>query len=206
MKQRLDTELDSLVEQGVWRKVRYAKTAAPIVIVPKDPKDPASPIRVCGDYKLTVNRMAPCDNYPLPNTSEQLATLAGGEHFSKIDLKQAYQQIELDESSRELLTVNTHKGLYQPERLQYGVHSATGIFQREIERVLKGIPFVLVRVDDILVTGRNPAEHFVVLMKVLDALEDSGLTVNLKKCEFFKEEVTFCGYRISKEGVKTNAR
>ena len=98
--------------------------------------------------------------------------------------------------------MNTHQGLYQPERLQYGVHSATGIFQREIERVLKGIPHVLVRVDDILVTGRNCIEHFVVLMKVLDALEDSGLTVNLKKCEFFKDEVTFCGYRISKSGVR----
>ena len=77
------------------------------------------------------------DNYPIPNTTEQLATSAGGDKFSKIDLRQAYQQLELDESSRELLTVNTHKGLYQPERLQFGVHSATGMFQREIERILK---------------------------------------------------------------------
>ena len=202
LRKRVEDELESLEDQGVWKKVRYAKTAAPIVVVLKDKEDPSGPIRICGDYKVTVNGMAPCDNYPLPNTAEQLATLAGGEHFSKIDLKQAYQQVELDESSRELLTVNTHKGLYQPERLQYGVHSATGIFQREIERVLKGIPYVLVRVDDILVTGKNCVEHFVVLMKVLDALEDSGLTVNLKKCEFFKEEVTFCGYRISKSGVR----
>ena len=56
--------------------------------------------------------------------------------------------------------------------------------------------------DDILVTGRDCLEHFIALMKVLDALEDAGLTVNLKKCEFFKEEVTFCGYRISKDGVR----
>ena len=193
--------MEALEQQGVWKKVRYAKTAAPIVIVLKDPKDPAGPIRICGDYKTTVNTMAPCDNYPLPNTPEQLATLAGGEHFSKIDLKQAYQQVELNEASRELLTVNTHRGLFQPERLQYGVHSATGIFQREIERILKGIPYVLVRVDDILVTGRNCTEHFMGLMRVLDALEDAGLTVNLKKCEFFKDEVTFCGYRMNKDGV-----
>ena len=130
LRKRVEDELESLEEQGVWRKVRYAKTAAPIVVVLKNKEDPSGPIRICGDYKITVNTMAPCDNYPLPNTPEQLATLAGGEHFSKIDLKQAYQQVELDESSRELLTVNTHKGLYQPERLQYGVHSATGIFQQ----------------------------------------------------------------------------
>ena len=152
LRKRVEEELDALEAQGVYKKVRYARTAAPIVVVKKDPKDPAGPIRICGDYKVTVNTIAPCDNYPLPNTSEQLATLAGGQHFSKIDLKQAFQQIELDEVSKELLTVNTHRGLYQPQRVQYGVHSATGIFQREIERILKGIPFVLVRVDDILVT------------------------------------------------------
>ena len=134
LRKRVEDEIESLEGQGVYKKVRYAKTAAPIVVVLKDSKNPAGPIRICGDYKTTVNRMSPCDNYPLPNTAEQLATLPGGEHFSKVDLKQAYQQIELDEESREIMTVNTHKGLYQPERLQYGVHSATGIFQREIER------------------------------------------------------------------------
>ena len=204
LRKRVEEELDALEAQGVYKKVRYARTAAPIVVVKKDPKDPAGPIRICGDYKVTVNTIAPCDNYPLPNTSEQLATLAGGQHFSKIDLKQAFQQIELDEVSKELLTVNTHRGLYQPQRVQYGVHSATGIFQREIERILKGIPFVLVRVDDILVTGRNPGEHFIILLRVLDALEEAGLTVNLKKCKFFKDEVTFCGYRVRRS--ETNER
>ena len=80
---------------------------------------------------MTVNRVAPCDNYPIPNTNEQLATLAGGERFSKLDLSQACQQLELDETSGELLTINTHRGLYQPHPLQFGVHSATGIFKRE---------------------------------------------------------------------------
>ena len=74
------------------------------------------------------------------------------------DLSQAYQQFELDESTRHLLTVSTHKGLYQPLRLQFGVHSATGIFQRIMDQMLAGIlgiPGVHVRVDDILVTGKD---------------------------------------------------
>ena len=97
-------------------------------------KNPGGPIRICGNYKMTVNKVAPCDNYSIPNTSEQLATLAG-EKFSKIDLSQAYQQLELDESTRELLTISTQKGLYQPCRLRYGVYSATGIFHCEMESV-----------------------------------------------------------------------
>ena len=67
----------------------------------KDAKDPSGPIRICGDYKITVNKAAPVDSYPIPNTIDQLATLAGGEKFTKLDLSQAYQQLELDEESRE---------------------------------------------------------------------------------------------------------
>ena len=199
---RVDEELDKLEGQKVWKKVKYSRWAAPIVIVLKDAKNAAGPIRICGDYKITVNAAAPCDNYPIPNTNEQLATLAGGQKFSKIDLSQAYQQIALDEESRELLTVNTHRGLYQPDRLQFGVHSATGIFQREMEKILEGIPSVLVRIDDILLTGENDWKHFVVLIKVLLVLEEAGFTVNRAKCMFFQGEITFCGYTISKDGVK----
>ena len=202
LKSRVEDELDKLEGQGVWKKVKYSKWAAPVVVVLKDAKDPAGSIRICGDYKITANTAAPCDTYPIPNTNEQLASLAGGRTFSKIDLSQAYQQLELDEASRELLTVNTHRGLYQPDRLQFGVHSATGIFQREMEKVLSGIVFVLVRIDDILLTGQCDWDHFIVLVNVLNALEKAGLTVNLKKCKFFQDEITFCGYTISRMGIK----
>ena len=133
---RVEEELDKLEQQGVWRRVNYSKWAAQIVPVLKDAKNPAGPIRICGDYKITVNGAAPLDSYPIPNTVDQLAMLAGGEKFTKLDLSQAYQQLELDESSREFLTINTHMGLYQPTRLQFGVHSATGIFQREMDKRL----------------------------------------------------------------------
>ena len=131
----------------------------------KNSRDPSGPVRICGDYKTTVNQVAPCDSYPIPNTSEQLATLAGGEKYTKIDLSQAYQQLELDEPSRKLLTINTHRGLYLPQRLQFGVHSATGIFQREIDKRLTGIPNVEVRVDDIHVTGKNDMEHLPTILR-----------------------------------------
>ncbi len=202
LRSRVESELEKFEGQKIWEKVHYSRWAAPIVAVLKDARDPSGPLRICGDYKITVNAVAPLDNYPIPNTSEQLATLSGGQKFSKIDLSQAYQQLELAEESKELLTVNTHKGLYQPNRLQFGVHSATGIFQREMERILQGIPSTLVRIDDILVTGADDWDHFVVLVRVLAALEDAGLTVNSKKCAFFRDEITFCGYTISKEGVR----
>ena len=131
--------------------VKYSNWAAPIVPVEK----PDGGLRICGDYKLTVNPRAKCDNYPVPKTEDLLATLNGGERFTKLDLRQAYMQLELDENSQEYLTVNTHKGLFRPTRLMFGVHSASGVFQREIEKRLSGIPGTAVRVDDILITGGN---------------------------------------------------
>ena len=150
MRSRVEEELDRLEKQGVWSRVQYSKWAAPVVVVLKDPRDPTGAIRICGDFKQTVNKVAPVDTYPIPSTIDQLAMLAGGEKFTKLDLSQAYQQLELDEASRELLTINTHQGLYRPSRLQFGVHSATGMFQREMDSRLCRIPMVKVRVGDFL--------------------------------------------------------
>ena len=65
-----------------------------------------------------------------------------GKKFTKLDLSQAYQQLELDEKLRELLTINNQLVLHRPKRLQFGIHSATGIFQREMDNGLRNIPFV----------------------------------------------------------------
>ena len=84
-----------------------------------------------------------------------------------LDLSHAYQQLLLDNESSEYLTVNTHRGLFQSTRLQFGVHSASGFFQREMEKRLSHIPFTSVHVDDILVSGRSDAEHLSNLKAVL---------------------------------------
>lgn len=78
-------------------------------------------VRLCGDYKVTINPVMKVDQYPLPRIQDIFASLAGGKKFSKIDLTQAYNQMEVDEATRELMTINTQKGLYQYTRLQFGV-------------------------------------------------------------------------------------
>ena len=81
-------------------------------------------IRICGDYKVTVNQAAKPDMYPLPRIVDLFASLSGGKKFSKLDLAHAYQQVPLDEESKNLVAINTHKGLYRYHRLPFGVLSA----------------------------------------------------------------------------------
>ena len=158
-------------EAGVLKKVNYSEWAAPIVPVPT--RD--GTLRICGDYKLTINPYLRIDQYPLPNPAELIVRLTGGRKFTKLDLTAAYTQMLLDEESTKLVTVNTHKGLYQFTRLPFGVASAPALFQRTMDSILRGIPHVVCYLDDILVTGESAAEHAANLEEVLKRLRDHGL-------------------------------
>ena len=124
-------ELDRLKASDIITKVERSDCAAPTLNVVKTDKS----IRVCGDYKVTVNPHVMVDKYPLPTAEDIFATLAGGKKFTKLNLTHAYNQLELDEESTKMLTINTHKGLYQPNRLSYGVNSAPAIFQRTMDQI-----------------------------------------------------------------------
>uniref|UniRef100_A0A1X7T2A1 Reverse transcriptase domain-containing protein n=1 Tax=Amphimedon queenslandica TaxID=400682 RepID=A0A1X7T2A1_AMPQE len=129
------------------------------------------------DYKVTVNPVLLTDTYPLPQSEDLFAALAGGKIFSKLDLKHAYLQIPLDEASKILTTINTPKGLFQYECLPFGVSSAPSLFQRTIENLLSHLHHVCVYIDDILVTGTDNADHLNNLHAVLQTLEEAGLTL-----------------------------
>jgi len=129
LKEKVEQELQRLEEEGIIYKVSKGDWAAPVVSVPK--KD--GTLRVCGDYKMTVNQCADVDQYPLPNAKDLFAKLSGGKIFSKIDLSHAYQKVELEDHSQKYLTINTHEGLYWYKRLPFGISSATAISQRIME-------------------------------------------------------------------------
>ncbi|XP_058449089.1 uncharacterized protein K02A2.6-like [Malaya genurostris] len=110
--------------------------------------------------------------------------------------------MEIREKDRELLTLNTHLGLYQPTRLMYGVSSAPAIFQREISQLLGDIPGVSVFLDDIKVTAPDDESHLRRLRMILKKLDDHGLRLNVAKCEFFADRIEYCGFVIDREGIR----
>ena len=199
LKEPISRELDRLESQGVLEKVNYSEWAAPIVPVPKADGQ----IRICGDYKVTVNPALQIDQYPLPKLDDLFASLAGGERFSKIDLTRAYQQMALNPDSRTYVTITTHQGLYQYTRLPFGIASAPALFQRTMDSILQGIPHVQCYIDDILVTGQNDDEHIANLEEVLKRLQKHGVKINRKKCSFLQDSVEYLGHRIDKEGLHT---
>ena len=137
-----------------------------------------------------------------PKPDDLFATLAGGKKFTKLDLAQAYQQLLLDDNSKRYVTINTHKGLYQYTRLPFGVASAPALFQKFMDTILQGIPQVICYIYDILVTGKDDAEHLKNLAMVLQRLQQHGLQLQLTKCSFMKMQFyEYLGHLINAEGL-----
>ena len=196
-KQKVEDELNRLQESGIIEPIQFSEWAAPIVPVLKS----NGQIRICGDYKVTINKGVVEDKYPLPRVNDLYASLTGGETFSKLDMSQAYLQLKLDEGSRDYVTINTHKGLFRYTRLPYGLSVAPSIFQRTLECVLAGIPHVCIFLDDILVTGKTQSEHVTNLRLVLKRLDEAGLKLNNEKCQFFNASVVYLGHKIDRNGL-----
>ena len=198
LREKVDMELDRLKEEGTLEPVEISEWAAPIVPVLKSDKQS---VRLCGDFRLTVNPVSKLDRYPIPKVEDLFAKLSKGKCFTKLDLSQAYQQLPLEEESKKFVVINTHKGLFQYTRLPFGISSAPGIFQRVMDSLLQGIKGVVVYLDDILITGASEEAHLQTLDEVLSRLEKAGLRVKGKKCEFMRPSVTYLGHRIDAAGL-----
>ena len=127
--------------------------------------------------------------------------LRGGQRFTKLDLKSAYQQLPLDPESQQFVTINTHRGLYRYKRLPFGIASSPALFQRTMDIILQGLDHVASIQDDILITGKDDDEHIKNLDSVLSRLDHYGLRLQLSKCKFVQKSVTYMGCVISARGI-----
>ncbi len=151
LKPKVEAEINRLLELGVISPVTCSDWATPIVPVVKKNGD----VRICGDFKVTVNPALCVERYPIPRIEDLFASLAGGQRFTKLDLSNAYLQVPVTESSRKCLTITTSKGLFCYNRLPFGIASAPAIFQRAMDQILQGLSNVHCYLDDILVNFNN---------------------------------------------------
>ena len=180
---------------GIISPIEFSKWAAPIVPVLKQDGS----VRICGDFKVTINQVSQIDSYPLPRVEELFSRLSGGKYFSKLDFSQAYLQVQIDEDSRQYVTINTHNGLFKYNRLPFGVAAAPALFQRCIKSLLQSCQGVSVYLD-ILVTGSTEADHLQNL-DVLSKLSAAGLHLKRSKCFFLKSSVEYLGHIIDERGL-----
>ena len=198
LRSAVEEELKRMENDGVLKPVEVSDWATPIVCVPKTD----GTVRICGDYKGTVNPAIQTEQFPIPTLEEIRGRVSSWKKFTKIDLRSAYQQLILDEESQKLCTINTHKGLFRYTRLPFGISSSPAIWQRFIEQVLAGLAGTCVIMDDMLVGGSDDEEHVKNLEAVLKQFQKYGLRVKLPKCVFMAPSVIYFGLRFSEKGLQ----
>ena len=199
LKDQINAELDKLLERDFIEKVEGpAEWISNMVVVPK--KVPGS-IRLCLDAR-PPNTAIKRQTYPIPPIESILDDLNGARYFSKIDLKNAYCQIELDEQSRDITTFISERGLLRHKRLIYGLNCASEDFQRIIEQSFSGLIGVKNISDDTVIFSKTIHEHMARLEALFQRTRELGLKFNLDKCCFLMHEISFFGLIVGRDGVK----
>ncbi|EPB69463.1 reverse transcriptase [Ancylostoma ceylanicum] len=192
----LDNEIDRLLAEDVLSPVTYSKWAAPIVVVKKS----NGTLRLCADFSTGLNDALMLHQHPLPTSDDVFTKLNGGTIFTQLDFADAYLQVEVDENSKELLTINTHRGLFRYNRLPFGVKSAPGIFQQIIDSMIAGLNGCAAYLDDVIVTGRNIEEHSANLEALFERIQEYGFRVRIEKCSFLIPQIRYLGSIIDAKG------
>ncbi|XP_055590876.1 uncharacterized protein K02A2.6-like [Uranotaenia lowii] len=174
----VDKELDRLEHANIITPVEYSAWAAPIVVVRKA----SGAIRICGDYSTGLNNALEANH--------------------KLDLSDAFLQVEVDESPRELLTINTHRGLYRYNRLSPRVKAAPGAFQQLVDTMLADLRNTLGYLDDVLIGGADEEEHNRNLKAALQRFQEYGFTIKAEKCSFGSQQIKYLGHLIDKHGLR----
>ena len=97
-------------------------------------------------------------------------------------------------------------GLHEFNVMAFGPKNAPRYFQRHMDRVLAGLKWscALVYIDDVIIYSANFEKHVLDVLQVLTRLKEARLTLKAEKCNFFNDEVTFLGHRVTRDGIKPN--
>lgn len=200
LRTKVDNEIDRLEKQGIITKIDHSDWGTPVVPIVK----PNGSIRLCADYKVTLNKMIKDEQYPIPIIEDILAEMNGGKIFCTLDITQAYLNMVMDEESALLQTLSTHKGTFKVNRLMFGVKVAPSLWQRFMDQLLLGLDGVKCFFDDIIIQGATEEQLLVRLKQVLQKLKEVNLRVNKEKCHFFKKSINYLGHTIDKNGLHKN--
>ena len=196
-REEAERQINEMLNQGVIRP-SSSPWSSPIVLVKKRNGE----FRFCVDYRR-LNQVTQNDSHPLPNIADILDSLGNAKYFSTLDLRNGYWQISIDPKDRPKSAFVTSSGLFEFNRMSFGLTTAPATFQRAMEIVLAGLNFdsCLCYLDDVICFGRSMQEHNNRLQAVLERFREHNLRVKLCKCQFAATEVSFLGHRVSQDGV-----
>ena len=172
-------------------------------------RKPNGDIRICIDPQ-PLNVALQREHYRLPTFDDVLPKLLNAKVFSKVDVKEAFWHIKLDEYSSILTTMITPIGRFRWARLPFGLKVSSEIFQKRLHQALSDLDGVICVADDIVVfgSGNNEEEaeknHEENLKQLLARCSKAKIKLNKAKMHLKQDEIEFLGHKLSKEGVRAS--
>ena len=200
-RQIIDKAVKEMLDAKIIERSQSPWSFPLVVVKKKDGSD-----RMCVDFR-TLNKIVKPVSFPLPLIDDILCLLGKAKYFTALDLKSGYWQVQLDEKSKEKTAFACHKGLFQFNRMPFGLSNAPAVFQELMNIVLQGQEdFSIAYLDDILIFSETAEEHLEHIQQVFDRLRKHGLKLKLKKCSFFQEQTEYLGFIINEQGVKPDPK
>lgn len=107
-------------------------------------------VRLCADYRITINTQLVPDNYPIPRIDEIFNQVCGSKFYCTFDVYKAYLHLRVDEDTARLQAISTPRGAYKVNRLFMGGTVAPAIWQRFMDGVIAGLHGTFCYYDDVV--------------------------------------------------------
>ena len=204
LKPKLKAELERLTDLKVIMPVEEPTDwVSNLVIATKSSGD----VRLCLDPK-PLNTALKRERYPLPVIEDVLPDLAKAKLFTKVDARNGYWHVQLDEESSKLTTFDTPYGRFCWRRLPFGVNVASEIFEKKLHQALDRLDGVLTVRDDMVIYGVGETEeearedHNRKLQLFLQRCREKGVKLNKSKLNLECKEISYLGHMITPQGLK----
>ena len=204
LKNKVKEKLDDMCRQKIIEPVdKPTSWVSQMVVTTKKSGD----LRICLNPK-ELNNVLKREHYMLPTLDDILPNLSKARLFSKLDLKNGYWHLTMDDKSSDLLCFATPFGRYKWLRLPFGLSTSGEIFQKRLHQALDGLENVICVADDILVYGVGENDdkalknHDLCLEKLIKRCETHGVRLNKEKCQFRAKSLNFLGHVVTNDGLK----
>ena len=158
----------------------------------------------CIDFRK-LNRLTRKDSHPLPRIGKTLNSLVGSAIYSTFDLTSGFWQVPMAEESKQYTAFTLGcMGLFECDRMPFGLCNAPAMFQRLMQNCLGelNLTYCLIYLDDVIVYSKDPEQHLARMQVVFECLREHGLKLKPSKCDLFKSEIIYLAHHVSKDGVK----
>uniref|UniRef100_A0A6A7FXQ6 RNA-directed DNA polymerase n=1 Tax=Hirondellea gigas TaxID=1518452 RepID=A0A6A7FXQ6_9CRUS len=197
-KRIINEHVEKMLDSGVIENAA-SPWCSPVLLVKKSD----GTHRFCVDYRQ-LNAVTKKESYPLPNIIETIESISGAEYYTVLDAKNAFHQVEMEETSKPLTAFHTSTGSYQFNRMPFGLFGSGITFMKIMNTVLRAQigRFAYVYLDDVVAYAKDFNEHIKNVKEILQEFRQAGVKIGISKCHFAKPQVKYLGHLVDREGSK----